>query len=70
MSTRPGARGSLAREGRRTIPHEHLRLTRALQGASLPTMTHDDYTDSTYGDRIAGIYDEWYLGTFAGGVSV
>lgn len=45
--------------------HEHLRLTRATSGASLPMMTDDDYTHSTYGDRIAGIYDERYAASFA-----
>jgi predicted TPR repeat methyltransferase len=28
-------------------------------------MTDDDYTDTTYGDRIAEIYDERYVGSFA-----
>lgn len=28
-------------------------------------MTHDDYADATYGDRIAEIFDERYLGSFA-----
>jgi SAM-dependent methyltransferase len=28
-------------------------------------MTDDDYADATYGDRIAEIYDERYLGSFA-----
>jgi SAM-dependent methyltransferase len=28
-------------------------------------MTDDDYTDATYGDRIAEIYDERYVGPFA-----
>ncbi len=28
-------------------------------------MTDDDYTDATYGDRIAEIYDERYAGSFA-----
>jgi hypothetical protein len=28
-------------------------------------MTDDDYADATYGARIAEIYDERYLGSFA-----
>jgi SAM-dependent methyltransferase len=42
----------------------HLRLTRVFPGAWLPRMP-DEYTDATYGDRIAEAYDEWYEASFA-----
>ena len=40
-------------------------MTRIVPSASLARMADDDYSEATYGDRVAEIYDDEYLGPFA-----